>query len=689
MSALIRLLRRIPLGQRIYLTLAIYVVAVAALVVVGWRIFDLINGHRDALVKVRWEATAVAALTEEVAGLHGMVREALSIADRGSVDSALVQRDKVRAAIAVLPKPSDEVRAAAGRLEAATAAHMADFDGMLALNKDLERTYRDITGWTSQMLGLFGILDRLATSGALPSAAGPLLRAANQGFLKGLINGNAFYLTQEAQKADLAESGFQTVADTAGSLAAMATDPFQTGIIASLDERAQEMVSKVRTLDRQFAERKQVERSTLAASRRTMLAEVTTLETLALKRESALQTALGDQARNVLLLSALLALGVMVAGVLANGLVVASIRTPILRLNTIMQDLAAGHWDRDVDGTGTRDEVGAMARTLQVFKETALRAQRLETEKREALAAEKAETERALARLDQAHGEITALNARLSTENVRLGAELDVSRRLQTMLLPREEELADLHGLEAAAFMEPAHEVGGDYYDILRGEDGVRIGIGDVTGHGLESGVVMLMTQSVLRTLTISEEEDLTTILDVLNRTLFTNIQRMGSDKNLTFALIDYLPTPTGGGLRVIGQHESLIVVRADGSVEEIDTSLLGLPVGLVDDLKSYLAETEVALHAGDVVVLYTDGITEAADPQGTLFGLERLKALAAEHHENSPHAIKDAILRAVGDHIAGGTVFDDLTLIVLKQRPRPVPSNDAAATPVAEPATA
>jgi sigma-B regulation protein RsbU (phosphoserine phosphatase) len=256
-------------------------------------------------------------------------------------------------------------------------------------------------------------------------------------------------------------------------------------------------------------------------------------------------------------------------------------------------------------------------------------------------------------------------------ENVRLGTELEVSRRIQQMVLPTKGELENIHGLDVAAYMEPATEVGGDYYDILPGADGcVRIGIGDVTGHGLESGVVMLMTQSAVRTLATSEESDAVRALDVLNRTIYHNTQRMGCDKNLTLALLDYRPHATGNGgqLRISGQHESVIVIRKDGKVELVDTVDLGMPLGLVDDIGSFVAETAVELELGDTVVLYTDGITEAANPAHDLYGIERLCAVAGAHCRESAAAIKDAVIADVKRHTGTQPLYDDLTLIVLKQ---------------------
>lgn len=263
-------------------------------------------------------------------------------------------------------------------------------------------------------------------------------------------------------------------------------------------------------------------------------------------------------------------------------------------------------------------------------------------------------------------------------ENARLGAELDVSRRIQQILLPSRSELDAIDALDIATYMEPASEVGGDYYDILRHADGVRIGIGDVTGHGLESGVVMLMTQSAVRTLLTAREEDVVREMAVLNTTIYDNVQRMGCGKNLTLALLDYRPLAAGeddagsaarGRLRICGQHESVIVVRHDGTLELIDTDELGFPIGLVEDMAEFVDELALTLAAGDTVVLYTDGITEAADGEHRLYGLERLAAVVMAHHREPAERIKDCIIGDVKAHIGTQTLYDDLTLVVLKQR--------------------
>jgi methyl-accepting chemotaxis protein len=182
--------------------------------------------------------------------------------------------------------------------------------------------------------------------------------------------------------------------------------------------------------------------------------------------------------------------------------------------------------------------------------------------------------------------EITLLNERLKAENLRMGAELAITRRLQKMILPKDEELQNIEGLDIAGFMEPAAEVGGDYYDVLQHEGKVKIGIGDVTGHGLESGVVMIMVQTAVRTLLANNETNPIKFLDALNLAIYGNTRRMESFKNMSLALLDY----EAGTIRLSGQHEEMIVVRHNGEIELFDTLDLGFPLGLELDITPFVA---------------------------------------------------------------------------------------------------
>jgi serine phosphatase RsbU (regulator of sigma subunit) len=269
------------------------------------------------------------------------------------------------------------------------------------------------------------------------------------------------------------------------------------------------------------------------------------------------------------------------------------------------------------------------------------------------------------AQLAQANTEIVKLNERLQEDNLRMSAELDITRELQQMILPKESELQQIPGLDIAGFMEPATEVGGDYYDVLNQDGRIKIGIGDVTGHGLQSGVVMIMAQTAVRALLANNETDAVRFLSAVNQTIYGNVQRMKADKMLSLALLDY----QDGTVRISGQHEEVILIRADGSLELIDTVDLGFPIGLESEVADFISELEIVLNPGDGIVLYTDGITEAENPEKELYGLERLCEVVRQNYNLSATEMKENIIADVRRYIDTQEVFDDITLLVLKQK--------------------
>lgn len=229
------------------------------------------------------------------------------------------------------------------------------------------------------------------------------------------------------------------------------------------------------------------------------------------------------------------------------------------------------------------------------------------------------------------------LTEKLQDENLRLEAEIDITRQLQQMLMPSEQELAAVAGLEIAGFMESATEVGGDYYDVLQTNGQVRISIGDVTGHDLESSLVMIMAQTALRTLLEHGVTDPVKLLSAMNRTIYENTRRMGSSKNMTLSVLQY----EAGLIRLSGQHEEVLIIRSNGATEQIDTFELGFPLGLEQDISAFVTEREITLNSGDLAVLYTDGITEAMNSQRQFYGIERLQTVLCQHRHQAPAEIR------------------------------------------------
>lgn len=273
------------------------------------------------------------------------------------------------------------------------------------------------------------------------------------------------------------------------------------------------------------------------------------------------------------------------------------------------------------------------------------------------------ELEQAEADLNAANLEITELNKSLQAENVRMSAQLEVARKVQQMVLPRDRELEQIKTLDIAAFMQPADEMGGDYYDVLQVDGVVTIAIGDVSGHGLESGLLMLMTQTAVRTLKETRAYNPVAFLETLNRTFYQNVQRMNSEKNITLSILTYL----NGRVSVSGQHEEVLLVRNGGTVERIDTIDLGLPLGLVDDIARFVHQVTLRLYAGDGIVLYTDGIPEAYSADKQQYGLDRLCEAIAQNWQGSAENTKQLIINDFQQFIGEQKLCDDITVLVIK----------------------
>jgi serine phosphatase RsbU (regulator of sigma subunit) len=262
-----------------------------------------------------------------------------------------------------------------------------------------------------------------------------------------------------------------------------------------------------------------------------------------------------------------------------------------------------------------------------------------------------------------ARQETLAVQSWLRADSVRTGAEIKIARQIQKMLLPTQAEMT-IHGLDIAAYMQPMDEIGGDYYDVLQTPAGVTFAIGDVTGHGLESGIVMLMTQTAVRTLTEINQRNIKEFFNAINRTLYYNIKRMDSDKCLSLTILNY----DQGKLTISGQHEDILVVRRNGIIERVDTFDLGFPIGLEPDISQFIKHVSIYLQPGDGVVLYTDGITEAQNLAKEFYGIEHLCNLVQKHWQASAHAIQKIVITDVAEYIGNQKIMDDITLLVLKR---------------------
>ncbi len=242
-----------------------------------------------------------------------------------------------------------------------------------------------------------------------------------------------------------------------------------------------------------------------------------------------------------------------------------------------------------------------------------------------------------------------------------LWTEMELAKRIQTALLPHE---GRIKGFDVAAKMIPATEVGGDYYDIIETSNGdTWITIGDVSGHGVDSGLIMMMAQtSIISMVNDCSECKPSEVLASVNRVLRENIERLGSDHYMTILAIRFDESQ----MILAGKHQDIIIYRSALNKTEV-VSTQGTWLGISDDIEKYLKDKKVNLDDGDIVLFFTDGITEATDKNGEMYGLERLEQAVNQYADLPAGKLVDRI-------IAGVSFFqdeqsDDITLLVAKKR--------------------
>jgi serine phosphatase RsbU (regulator of sigma subunit) len=242
----------------------------------------------------------------------------------------------------------------------------------------------------------------------------------------------------------------------------------------------------------------------------------------------------------------------------------------------------------------------------------------------------------------------------------RYEQELRVARGIQQALLPK--EVPQLEGWEVTAYYRPAHEVGGDFYDFLELEDG-RLGlvVGDATGHGVPAALVMANTQSVLRTVARSGESAPGRALKEANEVLYTYIPP-SMFVTCFYGVLD----PQSGSFRYANAGHNLPCCsrRRDGLADELRAR--GMPLGLMPGM-SY-EEKETVLGPGEGVLFYTDGLIEAHNPQGEMFGTPRLLGLLSERSEDGrglSATLMEELERFTGE---GWEQEDDIALLTLER---------------------
>jgi len=246
-------------------------------------------------------------------------------------------------------------------------------------------------------------------------------------------------------------------------------------------------------------------------------------------------------------------------------------------------------------------------------------------------------------------------------ERRKLESELEFSSEIQRALLPQADP--DIPGLEVAAFSRPAQIIGGDYFDFFQFHGGTPgLVIADVMGHGVSASLLMSSLQTALRTL-IPEAASVPEVMQRVNRYYLHNV-------NLTTFITVFLAQfdPAGRTLTYCNAgHNPPLLYRRDAraAMQAAWLQPTGAAVGVVEDYA--IRAEQVQMRPGDLLLLYTDGLTEAVNPGQEQLGKERLTRLVEQHADLPVRELVAAIRQSLADFIGGESLADDVTILLCK----------------------
>jgi len=249
------------------------------------------------------------------------------------------------------------------------------------------------------------------------------------------------------------------------------------------------------------------------------------------------------------------------------------------------------------------------------------------------------------------------IEARLERE--RFERELALASEIQQRFQPTAPPHVSGYELQGISF--PCYEIGGDYYDFIEREDGrLVIALGDVSGKGTAAALLMSSLHAAIHAQSASHDSLVATI-SAVNRYLADNIPT-NRFVTLFYAELD----PESGALSFLNAgHNPPLIIHSAGTVEQLASG--GLPLGIKPDAEYREGRTQ--LQHGDVLVIYSDGVTEAVSPTGEEFGATRLYEVVSRNIEASAAGIRDRIESSLTKFAQGTSAADDITLVIVKRQ--------------------
>lgn len=263
---------------------------------------------------------------------------------------------------------------------------------------------------------------------------------------------------------------------------------------------------------------------------------------------------------------------------------------------------------------------------------------------------------------EELFNELEFKNDQLNKALNALWNEIDVAKNIQISFLPSN---LNIPGYDVKTYIKSASEIGGDFFDLIKGrDDKYWLTIGDVSGHGVTAGLIMMMLQMCnLNNILINPDIMPDELIILANKTINYNLKnRLKLDQFVTSCFLKF---DNDGFFNFSGAHEKILIYRAKSKkVEEIKTT--GMWLAVVDDISNFITLNNFKLEKNDAALFYTDGVTEITNELKDLYGLERLESIFEKNGDFDAETILNNIINDI--NVFKNIQRDDITLVILKK---------------------
>ncbi len=397
----VQLVRALPIRWRIVLIAILNLVVVLILAGLLWDGAKVLSTAWDDVRKVRESDEVLALLERESGRLQNLIHRYINQPSPQLFAEILLLREAVLGTLSTRAANDPMLSGSADHLEKATERFLNGFGDLRAEQATINKTYEDkVLRPAREIAGLYAIID--GAIGNRDALIRPALGKSREAFTALLVAANSYYLSLASDAAKEAQVNIETIEKTIPVMIDLAENDLQRAALLKLGERAAALREGLDTLAKQFARRTELLNRAVDANQAAMIATIDKLSLQMRKREQEAQSRFDHTLSDIFQKIAIIAVVFMVAIVVAGILVALSIRRPLQELMTAMQAITSGDYDRKVQGTQAKDEIGAMARAVEVFRDNAIAKRQAE----EDLLASKERAETALAELRAAQRDL-------------------------------------------------------------------------------------------------------------------------------------------------------------------------------------------------------------------------------------------------------------------------------------------